>query len=80
MDGEEALQKLAERDLHTYVHTYINTYIHTRKTQGFVVTPAMDGEEALQKLAERDYLPDVILLDCQMPKKTGFEVCEELRR
>ncbi len=48
--------------------------------QGFVVTPAMDGEEALQLLASRDYLPDVVLLDCQMPKKTGFEVCEELRR
>jgi CheY-like chemotaxis protein len=46
--------------------------------QGYVVMEAADGEEALQKaLAE---LPDLILLDLQMPRRTGYEVLSELRK
>jgi len=46
--------------------------------QGYAVTEAADGEEALQKaLAE---LPDLILLDLQMPRRTGYEVLVELRK
>jgi CheY-like chemotaxis protein len=41
---------------------------------GYVVTPALDGEEALQIVRSREYLPDVVLLDVQMPGKTGYEV------
>ena len=41
---------------------------------GYVVTAAMDGNEALELMKSREYLPDVILLDLQMPDKTGFEV------
>ena len=48
--------------------------------KGYVVTACLDGDEALNLLEERQYLPDVILLDCQMPGKTGFEVCLELRQ
>jgi CheY-like chemotaxis protein len=45
--------------------------------QGYEVMEAADGEEALQKaLAE---LPDLILLDLQMPRRTGYEVLGELR-
>jgi len=46
--------------------------------QGYAITEAADGEEALQKaLAEA---PDLILLDLQMPRRTGYEVLRELRK
>jgi CheY-like chemotaxis protein len=43
---------------------------------GFVVTPAMDGDEALRIIKTREYLPDVVLLDVQMPGKTGYQVAK----
>ena len=48
------------------------------KKEGFEIAVATDGEAALQEAAE--FLPDLILLDVMMPKKSGFEVCETLRR
>jgi hypothetical protein len=41
---------------------------------GYLLTQAMDGNEALELIKSREYLPDLILLDVQMPDKTGFEV------
>jgi EAL domain-containing protein (putative c-di-GMP-specific phosphodiesterase class I)/DNA-binding response OmpR family regulator len=38
---------------------------------------ARDGEEALQ-LAQQN-LPDVVLLDVMMPKRSGWEVCQALK-
>ena len=47
------------------------------KREGFDVIVAGDGEEALAKIrADR---PDLVLLDVMMPKKTGFDVCQEVR-
>jgi DNA-binding response OmpR family regulator len=47
------------------------------KREGFTVSVASDGEEALVKVrAER---PDLVLLDVMMPKKNGFDVCQEIR-
>jgi two-component system, cell cycle response regulator DivK len=46
--------------------------------QGYAITEAADGEEALKKaLAEP---PDLILLDLQMPRRSGYEVLVELRK
>jgi len=39
---------------------------------------AVNGEETLS--AAREWQPDVILLDVMMPKLSGFEVCQKLRR
>lgn len=48
------------------------------KREGFEVSTAFDGEEALQMaFAER---PDLVLLDIEMPKVDGYEVCRILRR
>jgi DNA-binding response OmpR family regulator len=47
------------------------------KREGFQVTVAVDGEEALRKIAELE--PDLVLLDIMMPRKSGFEVCQEVR-
>ena len=45
--------------------------------QGYAIIEAADGEEALQKA--RAESPDLILLDLQMPRRTGYEVLLELR-
>ena len=42
------------------------------------VAKAYDGVEAWEKIrAER---PDLILLDVMMPKKNGYELCDELKK
>jgi DNA-binding response OmpR family regulator len=47
-------------------------------SHGFRVLTAADGHEALQKALTEH--PDLLVLDVRLPKKTGFEVCEMLRR
>ncbi len=38
---------------------------------------ARDGEDTLAKVAS--FQPDLILLDVMMPKRSGFEVCQQLK-
>jgi two-component system sensor histidine kinase/response regulator len=45
---------------------------------GYEVVVAADGYEALRHVSERRF--DAILMDCQMPGMTGYEVAEEIRR
>ena len=47
------------------------------KREGFAVSVARDGEEALAAIV-RDR-PALVMLDVMMPKKSGFEVCQEVR-
>ena len=47
------------------------------KREGYAVHVARDGQEALDVL--RREKPRLVLLDVMMPRKTGFEVCQELR-
>jgi CheY-like chemotaxis protein len=44
---------------------------------GWTVTLAVDGEECLAKAAQDR--PDLILLDCMMPKMDGYETCRRLK-
>jgi diguanylate cyclase (GGDEF)-like protein len=44
----------------------------------FDVREAADGEEALQRLDE--FVPDLVLLDVDMPGMDGFEVCRHIRK
>ena len=46
--------------------------------EGFAVEKAFNGEEAIQKIKKDGY--KLILLDLIMPKKTGFEVLEEMKK
>ena len=48
------------------------------KREGYTVHLARDGQEALELL--RRERPRLVLLDVMMPRKTGFEVCQEIRQ
>ncbi len=47
------------------------------KREGYAVSVARDGDEALAAIVREQ--PALVLLDAMMPKKSGFEVCQELR-
>ncbi len=47
--------------------------------QGFDVLLAKDGVDAVTQLQIADDLPDVILLDIEMPRMDGFEVASRVR-
>lgn len=46
--------------------------------QGYTIIEAADGDEGLRKA--REEVPDLILLDLQMPIRNGYDVLTELRR
>lgn len=48
------------------------------REEGYEVVSATDGESALERLAEAD--PDVILADALLPGKSGYEICEAVKR
>ncbi len=45
--------------------------------EGYEIHTAKDGNEAIEKA--KTLLPDLIILDIMMPKKTGIEACSILR-
>jgi DNA-binding response OmpR family regulator len=47
------------------------------KREGYNVTTAGDGDAALEAVDAK--VPDLILLDINMPKRDGFDVCQTLR-
>jgi DNA-binding response OmpR family regulator len=51
------------------------TFVLTK--EGYDVSSAVDGEEAIAKV--RESKPNLMFLDVMMPKKNGYEVCQELK-
>lgn len=49
----------------------------TFRRAGYVVIEAADGERALQEWAKET--PDLVVLDVNMPRLDGFEVCRRIR-
>ena len=47
------------------------------ESENFKVTKAYDGVEAWDKIKEER--PDLIILDVMMPRKNGYELCDELK-
>ncbi len=47
------------------------------KEAGYYVRTAADGDAALAAISERP--PDLVLLDVNLPKRNGYEVCEAVR-
>lgn len=46
--------------------------------QGYEVVEAENGEEALAVL--REHVPDLVLMDLQMPARNGYDVLKEIRK
>lgn len=49
----------------------------TLKDEGYETLVAVDGEDAVEKL--KKFMPDLILLDLIMPKKSGEDVLREIK-
>jgi len=49
----------------------------TLESEDYTVITASDGEEALALVREEH--PDMVVLDVNMPKLSGYEVCEKIR-
>jgi DNA-binding response OmpR family regulator len=47
------------------------------KREGFEIRVAQNGDDALAMVKE--FRPDLVLLDVMLPRKNGFEVCQQIR-
>jgi DNA-binding response OmpR family regulator len=47
------------------------------RQRGYETRVARDGDEALAEV--ESFRPDLVLLDVMLPRRDGFEVCQELR-
>ena len=73
MTGTETISVLVIEDEESFVEALVVGL----KREGFLVTVARDGVEGLE-LFDRSR-PDLILLDLWLPKKSGIDVCREIR-
>ena len=55
----------------------VRTLTFVLKKEGYDVATAVNGEEAMNKV--RESKPNLMFLDVMMPKKNGYEVCQELK-
>lgn len=55
----------------------IRTLTFVLKKEGYDVASAGDGEAAMARV--RESKPNLMFLDVMMPKKNGYEVCQELK-
>ena len=55
----------------------VDVMTYTLRREGYSVTAAMDGAQALSRWETDE--PDIILLDGNLPKFDGFEVCRRIR-
>ena len=55
----------------------IRTLTFVLKKEGYDVSTAGNGEEAISRIHESK--PNLMFLDVMMPKKNGYEVCQELK-
>lgn len=59
---------------HPNTHEFIKNIL---KNQGYTVLGAFNGEEALQAVQKNGF--DLIFMDCQLPKVTGFQASMQIR-
>ena len=55
----------------------VRTLTFVLNKEGYEVSSAANGEEAIAKVHESK--PSLMFLDVMMPKKNGYEVCQELK-
>lgn len=56
----------------------VEIYGNQLRKEGFKVRAANDGAMALEKIAQE--IPDLLVLDINLPKMTGWEVLAKLRQ
>jgi DNA-binding response OmpR family regulator len=68
-------KKILVVDDETHVITSL-TFVLTK--EGYDVSSAENGEDALTKIQQLK--PGLVFLDVMMPKKNGYEVCQEVKK
>ena len=58
----------------------VRVYEKMFKAKGYEIDFAMDGEDAISKLKNMEIKPSIIFLDIIMPKMSGFEVMQEMKK
>ena len=58
----------------------MNRDMLTRRLErkGYTIETASNGDEALNKI--KKHVPDLILMDMNLPIKNGWETCKEIRK
>jgi len=54
------------------------TLTHRLESEGYAVVTAADGEDGLARASAEGF--DLVILDVMLPKKSGFDVCRDLRQ
>jgi len=57
----------------------LRAHVRFLETRGYNVTPVSDGDTAVRLLKENPRAYDIVLLDKQMPSKSGFATLVEMR-
>ncbi len=57
--------------------SFVEALVVGLKREGFLVTVARDGVEAIERFEK--VRPDLILLDVWLPRKSGIDVCRDIR-
>ena len=55
----------------------VRSLAYILKKEGYDVATAGDGEQAMDMV--RDSKPHLIILDVMMPRKNGYDVCDEVK-
>lgn len=51
--------------------------VETLSGEGYAVTESRDGVQALAQIRQEQ--PDLVVLDVMLPRKSGYDICRELR-
>ena len=55
----------------------VRSLAYILKKEGYDVSTAKDGEQTMDMV--RDSKPHLMILDVMMPRKSGYDVCEEVK-
>ena len=72
MDGKSKMILVVDDEPHV-----IRSLTFVLNKEGYDTLVATDGEEAVEKI--RESRPGLVFLDVMMPKKNGYEVCQEIK-
>jgi len=72
------IKKILIVDDEIHIRALLEQSLEDLEGEGVELFLARDGEEGLKCAKEEK--PDLIFLDIMMPKKNGYEVCEEIKQ